>query len=61
MDSVGAVSEKNARAVEAVNISTSEMQSQIKETTALAQKLEHLAQSEQEMLAKFTVSINEEA
>ncbi len=61
MDSVAAVSEKNASAVEAVNISTSEMQSQIKETTAMAQKLEHLAQSEQEMLAKFTVSISDGA
>ncbi|HDQ46423.1 MAG TPA: hypothetical protein ENN17_13145, partial [bacterium] len=60
MDSVASASEKNAGAVEAVNVSTGEMSDQIKEASTMAQRLERLAQSEQEMLAKFTVSVNDD-
>lgn len=56
MDNVAAVSESNGYAVEAVTVSTGEMNSQIKDVTGLAQRLEKLAESEQEMLAKFTVT-----
>lgn len=56
MDNVAAVSESNGYAVEAVTVSTGEMNSQIKDVTNLARRLERLAESEQEMLAKFTVS-----
>jgi len=56
MGSVTTVSEKNAQAVEEIHTATEEMNAQFKEVASLARSLENMAQSEQELLAKFIVS-----
>ncbi len=56
MGSVTTVSEKNAQAVEEIHAATEEMGAQFKEVALLARSLENMAQSEQELLAKFIVS-----
>ncbi|RPJ55409.1 MAG: hypothetical protein EHM23_26310 [Acidobacteria bacterium] len=58
MESVAAVSEQNAAAVEEVTASSNEMSAQLEEVTQLARSLERMADSEQQLLAKFTLSGN---
>ncbi|RPI25778.1 MAG: hypothetical protein EHM61_13515 [Acidobacteria bacterium] len=56
MESVAAISEENAAAVQQVTASTREMSSQLAEVTETAAALARMAESEQELLAKFNLS-----
>ncbi len=56
MDSVASVSEQNAAAVEEVTASTKEMSAQLEEVTQTVHSLAQMAESEQQLLAKFTLS-----
>jgi len=58
MESVAAISEENAAAVQQVTASTKEMSSQLVEVTETAAALAQMAESEQELLAKFNLSGN---
>ncbi len=58
MESVAAISEENAAAVQQVTASTKEMSSQLVEVTETAAALARMAESEQELLAKFNLSGN---
>jgi len=58
MESVAAISEENAAAVQQVTASTKEMSSQLVEVTETAAALARMAESEQELLAKFNLSAN---
>ncbi|MFB3902488.1 MAG: substrate-binding domain-containing protein [Acidobacteriota bacterium] len=56
MESVAAISEENAAAVQQVTASTKEMTAQLLEVTETASALARMAESEQELLAKFNLS-----
>jgi len=56
MESVATVSEENAAAIEEVSASTREMTSQLKEVAKLADSLTRMAEAEQQLLAKFSLS-----
>ncbi len=58
MESVAAISEENAAAVQQVSASTKEMSSQLVEVTETAAALARMAESEQDLLAKFNLSGN---
>jgi len=58
MESVAAISEENAAAVQQVTASTKEMSSQLVDVTETAAALARMAESEQELLAKFNLSGN---
>jgi methyl-accepting chemotaxis protein len=56
MESVAAVSGRNANAIEEINVATRQLNDQFTDAANLAQSLENIAQSQQELLAKFNVS-----
>jgi methyl-accepting chemotaxis protein len=56
MESVASISEENAAAVEEVTASTKEMSTQLTEVAELAHALADMAESEQQLLAKFNLS-----
>jgi len=56
MESVAAISEENAAAIQQVTASTREMSAQLAEVTQTAANLARMAESEQELLAKFNLN-----
>jgi len=56
MESVATVSEENAAALEEVSASTREMTSQLDQVTRLAGSLTKMAEAEQQLLAKFSLT-----
>jgi methyl-accepting chemotaxis protein len=56
MQNVAAVSGRNVQAVEEINVATRQLSDQFTDVAGLAQSLEVISQSQQKLLAKFTVS-----
>jgi methyl-accepting chemotaxis protein len=56
MENVASVSGRNAQAIEEINVASKQLSDQFTDVAGLAQNLENIAQSQQELLAKFTVS-----
>lgn len=56
MGTVAEVSDRNTQAIEEVNVATRQLNDQFAGVAALARSLEQMAQSQQELLAKFNVS-----
>lgn len=59
MNNFAMITEQNTKSVESVSEATSEMSQQLSEVAALALSLEQMAQSEQELLAKFILTDEE--
>ncbi|MDM7925791.1 MAG: substrate-binding domain-containing protein [bacterium] len=56
MQNVASVSGRNVQAVEDINVATRQLSDQFTDVAGLAQSLEVISQSQQKLLAKFTVS-----
>ena len=55
MENVASVSGRNAQAIEEINVASKQLSDQFTDVAGLAQNLENIAQSQQELLAKFSV------
>jgi len=55
MENVASVSGRNASAIEEINVASKELSDQFTDVAGLAQHLENIAQSQKELLAKFSV------
>ena len=56
MENVASVSGRNSQAIEEINVASRQLSDQFGDVAGLAQNLENIAQSQQALLAKFTVS-----
>jgi methyl-accepting chemotaxis protein len=55
MENVASVSGRNASSIEEINVASKELSDQFTDVAGLAQNLENIAQSQKELLAKFSI------